>query len=47
MIFLAKKFTIIASDKIYCTNDLQRTLNTFVTKDFPDIKQDEILIIKK
>jgi len=42
-----KTFTIIAKNKVYCSNDLQRTLNTFVTKDFPDIKQDEILIIKK
>ena len=42
-----KTFTIIANNKVYCTNDLQRTLTTFVVKDFPGIKQDQILIIKK
>lgn len=42
-----KTFTIIANNKVYCTNDLNRTLNTFVVKDFPGIKQDQILIIKK
>jgi hypothetical protein len=42
-----KTYTIIANNKVYCTNDLNRTLTTFVVKDFPDIKQSEILIIKK
>jgi len=42
-----KTYTILANGKLYCTNDLQRTLTTFVTKDFPEIKQSEILIIKK
>ena len=42
-----KTYTILANGKLYCTNDIQRTLSTFVTKDFPDIKQNQILIIKK
>jgi len=41
-----KTFTIIANDKVYCTNNLARTLNTIATE-YPEIKQDQILIIKK
>lgn len=42
-----KKYVIIARGKVYCTNDLQRTLNSFVIKDFPNIKENELTIIKK
>lgn len=41
-----KTFTIIASDKVYCTNNLERTLNTIATE-YPNIKQTDITIIKK
>ena len=41
-----KQFTIIANDKVYCTNNLARTLTTIGTE-FPQIKQTDILIIKK
>jgi len=41
-----KTFTIIANEKVYCTNNLARTLNTIATE-YPNIKQDQILIIKK
>lgn len=41
-----KKFTLIANEKVYCTNNLARTLNTIATE-YPNIKQDQILIIKK
>ena len=41
-----KTFTVIANDKIYCTNNLARTLNT-IAKEYPNIKQKDITIIKK
>lgn len=41
-----KTFTVIANDKVYCTNNLARTLNTIATE-YPNIKQTDITIIKK